>query len=283
MLITVQRATELIPNFNTADNSVMTDIVQACSDFIEKYCNRTFAVTSYDELYDGTGDVNLLLNNYPLTNIDRVMYNPINVFQIRMTDMNASRALFNLSSTTLTLEKTINGATTTTTLTLSSYNMLSDLQTAVNAVGSGWTSLALGVYAGFPVSDLWTPQGGFDCRWQGVGYLKLHAYPLPGFEQNPLIGEIVSPFGFQRGFRNFRVVYSAGFSTVPTPIQQACAELSAAVYQARGQNPNLQNESLGSYSYSRLADACLSHLTVSSKEALALYLNRRVAKYKVAY
>lgn len=281
-LTTLARVTELIPNFNSADSAVMTDILQACSDFIEKYCNRTFAVTTYDELYDGTGDLDLLLNNYPIVYVDRVMYNPINVLQIRMTDQAASRGTFRLDSTNLYLTKVINGVSTTHTLTLSSYNMLSDLQNAINAFSSeGWNALALGVYATFPVTDIYTPQGGFDCRWQGAGYLKLHAYSLPDFKQRAETGEIVSPFGFPRGYQQYRVIYQAGFPTVPTPIQQACAELAAAVYQARGQNANLQSESLGGYSYTRDINACLSHLSVTSKEALALYMNRRVPKFVV--
>ena len=46
---------------------------------------------------------------------------------------------------------------------------------------------------------------------------------MPEYAQNPDIGEIVSPVGFGRGYQNYRVVYTAGYSTIPNPIQQACA------------------------------------------------------------
>ena len=48
----------------------MTDCINAASDTIERFCNRTFAINSYDELYDGTGDFSLLLNNYPIQTVN---------------------------------------------------------------------------------------------------------------------------------------------------------------------------------------------------------------------
>lgn len=280
-IIATDQATDYVPNFDSADIGVMSAIVNGVSSFVEKYCNRTFGVTSYDELYHGTGDVNLLLNAYPVVAIDRVLYNPINVFQIRMTDQAASRATFALSATALTLTKVSGGVTTTRTLTLATYATLADLQTAVNVYSAdGWAALALGVYATFPVADFKGPQNG-DCRWQGAGYLKLHAYPLPSFEINPAIGEIVSPFGFQRGYNNFRVVYTAGFASIPPEIQQATAELAALTYKGRGINNNLQSETLGQYSYTVAAERSLKNLSATAMLALNQYKNNRIVRFRV--
>ena len=40
---------------------VLQVLITAYSDAIEKYCRRRFVSTSYDELYNGTGDRRLLL------------------------------------------------------------------------------------------------------------------------------------------------------------------------------------------------------------------------------
>ena len=51
----------------TTNDSLLESIIGSISDFVENYCNRTFKKTFYsDELYDGTGTLKLVLNNYPV-------------------------------------------------------------------------------------------------------------------------------------------------------------------------------------------------------------------------
>src|SRR5262245_13484732 len=132
-IITTARAKELVPNFPSADDSVMSDIVDAASALVERYCGRTFGVASYDELYDGSGHRNLIVNQYPITSIDRVMFGPMSVMSIANTSSAVSRASFRLTSTSLILTSVASGVTTTRTITRSSYLTLSDLAGAINA------------------------------------------------------------------------------------------------------------------------------------------------------
>src|SRR4051794_31843711 len=99
-LITVDRASELIPNFQPADLSVLTDIVNAASETVVRYCNRDFTLTTYDEVYDGTGDVNLLLSQYPITKVLRVAYTYQQTTMLRNTDAAVTRASWRLDGTT---------------------------------------------------------------------------------------------------------------------------------------------------------------------------------------
>jgi hypothetical protein len=308
-LIALARATELVPNFQSSDNTVMQDCINAASDVIVRYCNRDFVLTTYDELYDGTGARNLLLNQYPLTQVLRVMYNPINVLQLRMTDQTTSEATWRLDGdsssppnpnylyllswktgvqtsvtigplTSSTPTVSVNGGTGTNISQLYTYN---DLATAINTYAGtyGWSAQALGIYTTWPISQARPPQGGFSARWFGVSYLTLHSWTLPAFEQNPDIGEIVSPIGFEMGYRNFRVIYQAGYSTVPNPVQQACAALAVSVYNSRAVNANLANENLGGYSYGNIAEKNLHSLDIVSRYGLPLFKNHRIAKFKV--
>jgi len=292
-LITLSRATELIPNFPSADNAVMTDVLNAASDTVVRWCNRDFVLTTYDELLDGSGARNLLLSQYPVTQILRIATNPVNCLGIHQSDTGCSRASWRLDGTSaspsvpnnLTMVSAKNGVETTIVVgpvtsatpsvtinggsptTIAQMRMLSDLATAVNTyAGSyGWQATALGMFGTWPIADLRPPQGALEARWYGYAFLQMFGLNFFMFDYNPDIGEIVSSQGFSFGYRNYRVIYQAGYSTVPYPVQQAVAALAVAVYQARGINPNLQSESLGGYSYTTLADKAFQQLDLVSR------------------
>lgn len=283
-LITIARAASLIPEFASDDTGVLTDIVNASSDLIEKWCNRTFAVTAYDELYPGSGFPNLLLNNYPITQIDRVMSYPSGVISIGNTSTAVSRASFRLTSSALILTSVASGVTTTRTITRSSYLTFADLSAAINTYSAdGWTSLVLGNtnFGTWSTADLWSPQGGQEIRWIGYGYLWHHLYGVPVITQKDDIGEIVSSFGFDRGDQKYRVIYSAGFPVIPLPVQQACAELAASVFTNREVNPNLASENLGGYSYATIAEKSFNNLSIASRYALYQYKSTRIVRFKI--
>lgn len=284
-LISLSRATSLVPNFPTADNSIMQSIVTACSDLIKRYCNREFIFTTYDECYDGQGYANLLLNDYPIQQVDRVSYMPTYVVQILFTDFTYATASWRLDSTNLYLITEKNGSSSTVTIARSGCPTLTDLAAAINQ-NAGWQALALAPYAGFSTSRLRAPQGAMAAeRW--TPYIKDWVFDLWDYDQNPQIGELVSSMGFGRGYRNWRVIYKSGFGTTgtssdtPEPIAQACAELAVATYYARDKNMNIQGENLGGYSYTNLADHTFKALSIGARNALALYKNHRINKFKV--
>ena len=280
--IQVQRAIELVPNFDSSDTSTLQDIVSASCGLVEKYLNRTLAVTAYDELLDGTGHPNLLLSQYPITQIQRVLFCPTQVLSIGNNKASVSRASFRLDATNLYLECVDSGVVATHTIALSSCPMLNDLAAAINAFSSeGWQSTALGIYGTWRTLDLYTPQGGQEVRWIGFGYIWHHTIGVPAVMQNDAIGEIVSTVQFQRGYQNYRVLYSAGFPVIPYEIQQATAELAAATYLQREVNPNLQSENLGGYSYSNIAQKTFDNLSIASKYSLSQYRNLRIGKFRV--
>jgi hypothetical protein len=280
-LTNLNAVTEFAPNFNQADTGVLTSCLVAASDVIERYCNRKFQVTTYDELLDGTGYPNLLLTNYPLISITQIVMTTSPVVMIRNTNTTtASAATFSLDAVNLYLNVTVAGITTTNTITLASNLTLGNLATAISAAGNGWMATALGIYSNWPTSKLRPPQGAFDVRW-GAGYLELHTFPLWTYSQNAEIGEIVSPIPFLRGYKNVRAIYQAGYATVPSSIQQACCELTILTYNFRNVNANLSAESLGQYSYTQMAEKSFDNLSLTSKEAIGLHKNRRIAKFKL--
>ena len=56
--------------------------------------------------------------------------------------------------------------------------------------------------------------------------------------------------GFQRGIRNYRFSYTAGYATIPNDLEEACIQLCVWIYKDR-QSKGLKSESLGEYSYTK--------------------------------
>ncbi len=313
-LITLARASELLPNFPT-DNTVMSDLINASSDVIEKYCNRNFSVQTFDEILDGTGDFNILVSNPPIVQIVRVAYAPIMMLGLMNNDQQASSARWQIDGDTysniglplqsspnnLTLVKEKNGQTTTIVIgpltsssptvtinggsptSISQMFQLSDLAGAINTyAGSyGFQATALGIYGTWPVAQIRPPVGPYETRWFGTSYLKMHLWNLPQYQVNPFVGEIVAPGSFDFGYQNYRVIYQGGWANVPYAVQQACGALAVSVYQFRGQNANLSNESLGGYSYGNIAEKTFHSMDLASRYGLALYKCHRIAGFKV--
>lgn len=277
-LITLARAKEAIPNFPSADDTVLQHIVSACSGVIERYCNRVFEQATYDELYSGNGYPDLRLDHFPLISIARVAIEPTPVLRIRNTNTANSRATVRVTSTGLTLTSVASAVTTTTSLAFATYTTVSALATAVAAV-SGWTATASSPHATWASADLRAIQGALNAVNEEAS-LFLHVRELSEFHANDTTAELFSRFGWPRGYRNVRVVYDAGFASVPEAIQQACAELCAHVYHGRGLNTNLQSESLGGYSYTMAASKGLESLSAAGKQALALYRVIRVPPFR---
>lgn len=57
---------------------------------------------------------------------------------------------------------------------------------------------------------------------------------------------------FAHGARNYRFSYTAGYATIPYDLEEACIELCVWIYKDR-QNKGMQSETLGEYSYTKVA------------------------------
>jgi hypothetical protein len=51
----------------TTDDALLTRLISAASDYVQKWLNRTIAVQPYTETRDGTGGYVLPLSNYPVS------------------------------------------------------------------------------------------------------------------------------------------------------------------------------------------------------------------------
>jgi hypothetical protein len=258
-----------------AEQQTLTDLITSVSDAIEKYCKRRFISHFYDELYNGSGDKRLLLRQYPLQSVQSVRYMP--VFVCRVGNFNTAlnqQARVSITSTGLQCWRMASGvATTETLLTWSSYPTLQSLMNAVSALGNGWqgqvvtsaTSEFAGDYGNWPSADLYVPSSYGDSL-EGVGIqtsqgnlngrgcwaaLLMHTYELQGYQWDargwllraiPYTDpELLHPEDliWPVGINNFRIQYTAGYSTVPEAVQEACAEWVAFLFWQSKRDPAL--------------------------------------------
>src|SRR6516225_5475639 len=148
-LITLSRAKQDIQSItDSSQDGLLTTLITAVSDAIEKYCQRPFYSHSRDELYNGTGDRRLILREYPIQSIQSVRYRPVTVLKVINNSPSATiqQARVSVLSNGLQLVSVAAGAATTTTagLTWAACPTLTSLANAINALGSGWSAQAVG-------------------------------------------------------------------------------------------------------------------------------------------
>ena len=95
-----------------------------------------------------------------------------------------------------------------------------------------------------------TSQGNLTARGQNAE-LKMHTYELAGYQFDPrgwllraipyTDPELLHPedIVWPPGINNFRIQYTAGYTTIPESIQQACAEWVEYLYYETLRNPNI--------------------------------------------
>ena len=83
-------------------------------------------------------------------------------------------------------------------------------------------------------------------------------------------GEIYYTGVFSRGIRNYRVSYTAGYSTIPNDLQQACITLISYL-KNQTKTSGMKSESLGEYSYTKDDDVQATISKLGLDEILNAY------------
>jgi hypothetical protein len=216
----------------------------------------------------------MLLRQYPIQLVTSCRYRPVTVLKITNTLAQNVQARVTVYNTGLSLYTNNGGVATTVTagLTFAGNPSVSSLTAAVNAVGNGWSAQYVGDsinYGNWPSADLYWPsaygdglegvgilsaQGAQSCVLSGFAELKMHTYELQGFQWDargwllraiPYTDpELLHPedLVFPVGINNFRIQYTAGYSTIPEAVQQACAEFVAGEFWRMKRDPMLVNQ-----------------------------------------
>lgn len=275
-LITRARALYNLDNRATtsAENDTLDALIAAVSKAIENYCWRTFAIASFDELYPGEGQRELILRQYPLASVERVACAPAPVLRVTNTSASNQRARVKVTATGVELIRVASGTATTSTITFAAQATLSALASAVTALGNGWAASVINAADNLRASaDLRALQGAYQALNVDAD-LRLHTSELTAFDVDAERG-LLSRAGdapWTGGLHYWRVVYRAGYSAVPDDVQEACAQWVAQLFWLTKRDPGLASESIpGAVSRSVVRD-----MPVSVKLLLGSYRNWRV-------
>lgn len=215
-LITLNRAKYNLnqANFTTAEDNLLNSLIAAVSQAIGRYCRRTFDQRSYDELYDGTGDTCLVLRHLPVVSVERVASDPSVVLTLTNTSSSNQRATVSVTDSGLTLVHVASGTTTTdTSITWASQSTLSAVQTAVNALGNGWSARVASGYENWPSAELRALQGAYNAKNTNAE-LHLHVTELAAYQVDAERGWLLATASaWCPGRHNYRVLYTAGHAS----------------------------------------------------------------------
>ncbi len=267
-LIDLERAKRNLQSItDNSQDALLGALITSVSEAVRKYCKRDFHLRSYDELYNGNGDRRLLLREYPVVSVDSVRYRPVTVLKVQNTDTATNQqARVSVTSTGLLLVRVASGVRVNdTSVTWTANPTLQAVANAVNALGNGWQAQVIGDandYGSWPSVDLYVPpsfgdgtasQGALTARgtWAEV---KLHTYELQGFQWDargwllraiPYTDpELLHPEDliWPIGINNFRVQYTAGYTTIPEAVQEAVAEWVGMIYYSTLRDPGLSGQ-----------------------------------------
>lgn len=299
-------------NLTRAQLDILPQVTAAASRLIRKHCNRYFNRTTYDGLYtlDWPSRA-ILLRHFPVNSVNRVRMSAVQVINVTNTNTANQQAVATLITTGvqdvddipptvtgLKLWSIASGVPTTVNLTFTANETLGGLMTAINAVGNGWSaSIDDSTYTNWPVSDLRSGFGpssaigsfdrfGFQVHVQDVpvemdlsaGMIYLTQSPANPFTSNAFGGYLSTDLGDVQifgGLNGVRVIYDAGWDTVPEDVQQATVETVQDMMNLLNIDQRIQSEADGAYSYS-LAPINSYALTPSVRGKVGYYRSIRV-------
>lgn len=297
-LISTDRAVQntALAALQSSSPDYLASLITAASDMIRRRCNRDFVQSAYSEYYSGGVYLNapIRLRQFPVLEITRVASNPQPALRVMNFDSATNqRATVETTSTGLTLFRVASGVPTSVSLADGTYATIGALAAAINILGAGWSATVqpqaiTGDFSKWASADFKPLQGAVSVLVGGA-CLEVYSEDLAamtscagddgddcagrasGWRLDEETGEL---FGrFPRGRLNIRVDYSAGFVTVPQPIQEAAVQLVQDLYQASLVNNTLKKATLGASSVELKSETASSQMSGKVQALIAPYID----------
>jgi len=248
-------------------DTILEQYIDHATAKIERWIGRQIKVRNYFEWYGGNDVRSVRVKQYPINNVVGVYTGLTAALTIASTVSSDIRLTVSINTDPLgtvasgalvpgvTLTRTTTaGTTTTNTLTFATYPDTTSLVAAINAItgysatvttamrcaqlhprAGGDIKMATVVLTGVNVSSEFV----YD-SYLGIVTIRQDAFPTMG-QHNAR---------FPSALQSTLIEYSAGYTTVPDDIHQACLVIAGTMYLSRKSDTSLQSESLGDYSYS---------------------------------
>ena len=281
-LTTTTRARVLMGNPTTSDisDADLTILIDAASASFERLAHRTFNSTAWTERYDGVCSDTLILNQYPIISVSRVVIGSNEALLVQNTDATTNqRAAVRVTSTGLTLTRMASATETTSSLLFATYTTITTLAAAIEALGSGWDATIVSGFDNFPTAWLFYQQGNVNAL-RGGSYLKLFHEELTDYQVRANEGMLLCASGWDADPGEISVEYTAGYATIPDDIQNAVAQWAGSMWDDMQHDGNLIRERLGSYEWERASNAAQSNwvdqaIPADVRLTLSSYTDRR--------
>ncbi len=298
-LITTDRAVQntALAALQASSPDYLASLITAASDTIRRRCNRDFVQNSYSEYYSGGVYRNapIRLRQFPVLEVTRVAGHPQPALRVWNGDSATNqRATVETTNSGLTLLRVASGVASSVSLAYATYVTIGALAAAINALGAGWSAAVqpqgiTGDFSKWPSADFKPSQGaasvlgGGAClevysealqpvnAWPGDAGDEGSSWGSAGWRLDDETGEL---FGiFPRGQLNIRIDYTAGFTTVPQPIQEATVQLVQDLYQASLVNNTLKKATLGASSVELKTETASSQMSGKVQALTAPYID----------
>lgn len=249
LLSTTDLAIFIEKESNDSEYPYYATIRDAVEKWIENYCGRILSSTALKERYDGTGDSTLVLDNYPVTSIERLAFGTSDAVRIRCTT-NTTHAVVSVTQLGVTLRK---DGVSDSTAVFSTYTTLSTLVAKINTI-SGWeASLQSSSYSSYLSSEL-IKKYGLYCGGSSWAYLEIPDEAEADFDVDANTGMItLNGAIFPEGTNNIFVDYTAGYTnaTAPKDLQEAIKIMCKTMITQKDKNSyGLTSYSIGNVSES---------------------------------
>ena len=251
-----------VPTYDT----ILEQYIDHASAKIERWIGRQIKLRNYFEWYGGNDVRSVRVKQYPINNVVGVYTGLAAGMTIASTVSSDVRLTVSINTDPLgtvangvlapcavLTRTTTAGTTTTDTLLFSTYPTTTSLVAAINAI----TGYSATVTTAMRCAQL-HPRAGGDVKQSAVVLTGVNV--SSEFVYDSYLGIVtIRQDAFPMASHNARypsalqstlIEYSAGYTTVPDDIHQACLVIAGTMYLSRKSDTSLQSESLGDYSYS---------------------------------
>lgn len=251
-LTTLTKAKRYLHITGAEHDALLTELINAMSDKIERIAGRKFAARDYVERYNEKDIGRKALKQFPVIRLYRVATGADNALSVTYTGSHVrGYVCVTPLSVVIYPSDTIELAVPENEFSFDAYETFSDLATAIDAV-TDWsaTSLATGL-----TNEL-LPLGSLDAA-DGTVYLTYSSSTLSDvycdYDTGIIERTAFSTGGWvdetRRGFRDYYVAYRAGYETIPDDLDMLCRELVAQAFNSSRRDTSVISERIGNYEY----------------------------------
>jgi len=230
-----------IPVADTAQDSFLSDILDAVDDWIESACNRQFANANYILEERGTGDKYLVLPNRPINAILWHASGASGVITVNYSG--ATTGTLSVQDQKVILVENL--SKTEISLTASGVSTISDVASLINAVPN-WSATASTLYAAYPALSLLSRQ--YQFMDSTTDRMEMVASVSP-VDMRRVQDGIYHTFFRTSEARDILVIYDGGYSTMPDGLVYVASKIAADAYSFLTRDGALKEEELGDYRY----------------------------------